>query len=402
MIKYLLGNNGEDLEKLFIASIKITKNSDLKKTLLKRIVFSIVLHIFSFFSILMILYKWNLDIEKYLLIPLLIILIPYSFLYHIKMRSILSWLSYASISKKKSTLEIASINFSEIAWNVYLYAIIEYSIINRATSDRDQGILATFTRIFNERFKTIFEIAENYLLPTITIEQIKIKNSLPKLNEIKDSIPKKLAAAFGYDFFESTVEVFSPIIYFLIILAGIITSYLLGLVLPDYFKFQLGGHKLFLIPLLMAIFLCSFIGNYIKIYTTSLKTIYYTIFYTMIIRPHEINKSIYINILNYLNHSDFDNPDTTSTDEKHTSEETNTNEINQKENVILQTQEIQELPKTLLETYNINPKILRASQKEMLKLRLEGKQDIEILNIFKKRGWPEDLITYLLEDNEII
>jgi hypothetical protein len=400
MLSYLLGNKGKDLENMFVTSFKLTQEGDLKTPYIQRILFSAVTHLLIFTSIMMIIYKLNSTAGFGLLFFSLLIVLPFAYLFHIQKRAQISWLAYASITNKSPTITEANTHIAKIGWSLRILAVIEYVIANRGNDSNENGGVWEFVKkIFIGLIVTVIDVAENYLLPTMVIEQKSIKDAIPDLLEMKENIPATLAGAFGFDLIGDAISSFSSIIYLGIILAGAALTFFLGKVVPVSMQTTIASWHLFLLPFIFSVFACSFIGSFIKISATSLKAIYFSIFYTSINRPHEIDEKYQDQITNYLNHQDSSLVGSIKTDLKQifpqTMEKKNSTHLKNEPNPA------PELTKETVhsgqeEIVNIKPEIMELAHKYVYQMRNKGASDQELAAFFTKKGWPTSVIKILL------
>lgn len=424
MLSYLLGNKGKDLENLFLTSFNLTKNGDLKTPYIRRLIFSAFLHTLSFLSVMMIFYRWNFGLGFGMIFFIAIVLMPYSFLYHIKMRALISYLSYACITNKKTTLDIANAKISEVAWSLRFLSLMEYLIANRGgENQKGEGVMSFLKNIIIGIIVAVIDVAENYLLPTIVIEQTSIKDAVPKLKQMKNNIPASLAGAFGFDMIGDAISSFSLLIYVGIFGAGAGISFALGSIVPVGLRTTLGGHQLFLLPAMFSLFFCHYIGSFIKISATSLKAIYFSIFYTSINRPLEIDEQYRDNVTNYLTFKDSSALDSFKKDVKnifpHTAKgpassiaKPNSNLINKnpvsKPSTQTATKASAEEVKEKVSTqktpgkssHHVKPELMANARSYVEKMQKTGSSNQEIIDYFTKKGWPVDITNQLLESNK--
>jgi hypothetical protein len=416
---------------MFITSFKLTQEGDLKTPYIQRISFSAFTHILIFTSIVMIIYKLNSTIGFGLLFFSLLIVLPLAYLFHIQKRAQISWLAYASITNKPATMAEANTRIANIAWSLRILAIIEYVIANRGNeSNENGGVWELVKKIFIGLIVTVIDVAENYLLPTMVIEQKSIKDAIPDLIEMKENIPASLAGAFGFDLIGDAISSFSSIIYLGIILAGAALTFFLGKIVPVSLQTTIASWHLFLLPFIFSVFTCSFIGSFIKISATSLKAIYFSIFYTSINRPHEIVEKYQDQITNYLNHQDSSLVGSIKTDLQNILPHTLGKKIEthhehqpshelpkqtMKSIVHAPKESDQNLPKTVSsnehstpdaenptheKAVHIKPETMELAHKYVFQMRNKGASDQELTTFFLKKGWPSSVIKILLTKEE--
>jgi hypothetical protein len=339
----------------------------------------------------MIFYKLHQGIGIFLMFFIAFIVGPYSYLFHIKMRATLSWLSYACITKKNTSRSEAESKISEIAWSLRFLAFIEFMIANRNQPDRaNQGMGEYIKQMIIGLVITVIDVAENYLLPTMVIEQVSVKDAVPKLTEMKSNIPATLAGAFGFDLIGDAISSFSILIYLGVFVGGLGISFLLGSIVPVSLRAVIAGHNFFLAPAILSLFICSFISSFIKISATSLKAIYFSIFYTSINKPLEIDETYRDSVTNYLK---FNN-DTTFTDTIKEEVRKIIPGVASRTSGIAPVLPTPQNPPA--KTYNVKPELIANAKSHIIKMKTQGSSDQQILEFFISKGWPQDLINELL------
>jgi hypothetical protein len=273
-----------------------------------------------------------------------------------------------------------------------MMALVEFLLKTKA-NDNEQGIWPMIKKMIIGMIETVLDVAENYLLPTVVVEQVSIADAVPKLVDMKNNIPAVLAGSFGFDLIGDAISAFSFIIYLVIAGIGFGIAYLLGPHVPLTLQFTFGQHQWFLMPALLSIFLCSFIGSFIKISATSLKAIYFTIFYVSINRANEIDEAYRESVTNYLNFKDssvidnikegfnnkFPHVDHVAAPVAHTTPAP-----------VIHTEPVKPATK-------VNPAIFEKAQKHVDTLKKDGHSDKEITDLLLKKGWPDDQIKLLLK-----
>lgn len=384
MLSYLLGNKGKDLENLFLTSFKLTKSADLRTPYIHRLIFSAIMHTIIFFIVLMIFHQWKIGIGFFLMFFSIIILGPYSFLFHIQMRAMISWMTYACITKRNTSESEAKERISEVIWSLRFLALVEF-LLKTKSNDNEQGLWPMLKRMFISMIEAVLDVAENYLLPTVVVEQVSLTDAVPKLIEMKNNIPAVLAGSFGFDMIGDAISAFSFIIYLVVLGIGGGIAYFLGPYMPHGLQFMFSNHQWFLIPIILSVFICSYIGSFIKISASSLKAIYFTIFYVSINRANEIDETYRDNITNYLN---FKNSSVVD---------------NIKEGLKKQFPHIEQTAAPVAHTdmskplTKVNPVIFEKAKQHVDALKKDGHSDREISELLIKKGWPEDQIKLLLK-----
>ena len=378
MLSYLLGNKGRDLENLFSSSFALIKAGNLKAPYMNRLIFSGALHCLLFSSLIMLIYKWHAGLGFFVMFFTLIALVPYSFLFHIKMRAQLSWLSYAGITNKPASTSAAKAQISKIAWSLRLLAMVELMLANReGENSKNSGIMNALKQMLIGLIATTVDVAENYLLPTIVIESTSIQNSVQKVIQMKKNIPASLVGAFGIDLIGNAVSSFSALIYLMIVAGGVGLSVLTSYLIPPALNTAIGGHHLFLFPLILSFFVCSYIRSFIKISATSLKAIYFSIFYTSINHPLEIIEIYRDKVTNYLNFNDSSYASALKKDLKSF------------------------LPNVskgpMVTSLAMDPELFQMVQMEIGAMQQSGRSDQEITELLLAKGWPKDQILTALQ-----
>ncbi len=260
MLEHLFGNRGKDLENLFAASFELIKNESMRKAYFHRLIFSGILHGLFLVSGLMFFYDWNRGLSVLLFVFSLFVLRPFSFFYHIRKRATISWYAYSGITGKNSNDELVRQKISEISWSLRILACAEIFIASAKStkSSEDRTFWDSIKEMLISILAAVFDVAENYLLPTMVIEQVSLKAAVPKLVDMKKNVPATLAGVFGVDLIAETVSAFGFIVYFLILCGGAFFALLLGAFVPPEMKTEIGKFHVFLLPFIASGFVCSY------------------------------------------------------------------------------------------------------------------------------------------------
>jgi hypothetical protein len=162
MLSYLLGNKGKDLENLFSTSFSLNKTGDFETPYMNRLIFSGILPGLLFFSSMMLFYKWNAGWGFLICLFTLMVLVPYAFFFHIRLRANLSWFSYAGITNKPSTNAAAQNQISKIAWSLRLLALIELLVATRQRENTENvGFVTALKQMIIGLIATVLDVAED-------------------------------------------------------------------------------------------------------------------------------------------------------------------------------------------------------------------------------------------------
>lgn len=309
MLTYFFGNKGSDLKYLLESSVKLFGEGQVLIASKKRLILSAFNHLLLLTGLLFVFYDFHRGPGSIMLAVSIFFMFPFSFFYHVRMRACQTWTIYTTITKNISSWQDAVTATGQVKWSLRFLAMIEFLIATRTeNSAKNQGF--SLTRILLSALETVFDVAEDFLLPAIVIEQKSITEVVPKLEQLKTNIPAALTGAFGLDLFGKAIASITFIVRALILLVGCVIGWIAAAnvpidyvtTIPESLRHSLTflPEKIVLIPVIAAVFFNSFMMRALKISVSSIKDTYFAVFYTSINRPLEIRENLRENLTNFL------------------------------------------------------------------------------------------------------
>jgi len=305
----LLGEKGSYIKNLFLASFRFLGDAVIRQVMINRIIFTSVAHALFLFAVISIVQHWHAGFGWLTLVGLIIIVYPWGFFYHISRRAYQVWLAYAKITGRPVTLDGAKKVAQPQRWRIRAFGLIEMSLANAANDGAaGGGITGILTSGIMLLLASVYDVAEEYLLPALLIEQSTFSQAAQKLQQLKQNIPTALAGSFGLDVFGGVISGFLFMVYGMIFLIGVGLSFGLARFLsPDWITFihvqipnMPQGLPVFWPPMLGGVVMIAWLHSVIKVVITSIKASYFSVFYTEINRPNEITPDYKNKVVSYL------------------------------------------------------------------------------------------------------
>lgn len=286
----------------------IGRDKDIKTPWIRMICYHLVMVSCFFYALLG--WWYDLPAEGWMLM-LAILLFLYKNFYQNRQEARLSWIVYETIighdpSYKGSVKESKQIKsqIRKLAW-----VDIGMSIAKRSKSS-EGGVLNFLVNLVISGLQEVWDLVNNYLLPSVAIDKMDIKPAVMAMKKLKDKVPETLVGVFGIDFIGSVVGRFMFPVYAFLVIIGLGLGYLA----PDYFpssKLPLANTTFTItyIPLVLAIFLGKLVSNIFSRAVAAVKVVYFTVFYTQITHPEDIADDLKEELLRYLKLDDVDEVD---------------------------------------------------------------------------------------------
>ena len=139
------------------------------------------------------------------------------------------------------------------------------------------------------------------MLPSVVIEEKKLKEIAPDLKSLKENVPATLAGVFGLDFAGDAVKKLLGGVAFLLVLLSVAAGWLLAFV-TDAGAVSLfsGAVTISWIPTYITLFLAVLVSGIAGKLVESIKVIYFTVFYTSIKQPQNITEELREDLTHYL------------------------------------------------------------------------------------------------------
>jgi len=161
-------------------------------------------------------------------------------------------------------------------------------------------VIIPFRFFFDIRQKA--NLLSHFMLPSIVIEQKKLKEIVPDLKSLKENVPATLTGVFGLDFAGNVITGIVVGVFVILFLVSIGIGWLIALV-SDVGVIHLFGDANFTIswiPGFIIIMIGTIASGIMKKIVESIKAIYFTIFYTSIKQPENIADDMKEELTHYL------------------------------------------------------------------------------------------------------
>ncbi|HLC86895.1 MAG TPA: hypothetical protein VJH65_01300 [Candidatus Nanoarchaeia archaeon] len=278
----------------------IGKDEDIKKPTIRMAVYSSIVTTLIFLSLFFLFSQTLQFLGVILLIFTILFLIPFGFFYYTRQKANQSWIVYNTITGKDISYSDAHLHTKTQKSKLRLIAFISLLMFLAKSRKREKnGIRAVIINLFLRFLEEVWDLLENYMVPSIVIEQKSIKETVPKLKSLKENIPATLVGVFGIDFAGKILTLLISWIYLLAFLISLGIGYLVALI-TDATVITMGGFSFSWVPVILMLYIVVLIGGIYKKVIESIKIIYFTIFYTSINRPKEIVSSMRGELTNYL------------------------------------------------------------------------------------------------------
>jgi hypothetical protein len=299
----MLGEKGQQILGLLHTSFSLLGREELRSLLTKRLIFSLICHGITLVAITTLVFKSHEGFGMFLLFVLVLVIYPYSFFYHVRMRARQTWFSYASITNHADPLTEAKRMVASQKWKLRLFAIVELALRHASNQDRKRrSIWQLLVASILALLEGIYKIAESYLMPTVVIDRLSLTDAAQKLRDITQHVPQTLAGVFGLDLLGSVTAGLLGLLFTVLLILGLGLGYILpqlDMVNPEY-TVNIGNVSLFLYPVLIALVFSSFIRASLRILVSSLQASYFAVFYTRINHASELTPERQSQVERYL------------------------------------------------------------------------------------------------------
>jgi len=287
----------------------IGKDEDIKTPMIKMGILTTILRIIFFLSLLTILTIQShqnvglIALSVLIWLIMAVILIPIRFFYDVRQKGNLCWVVYNTLCgtdisyrdavhhTKSQKNKLRALGFGELA--------LAYS----RTFKKDTGILIN---LFLGFLTEVWDLLSHFMLPSVVIEEKKLKEIAPDLKSLKENVPASLTGVFGLDFAGDAVKQLLLGAAFLLTLLSVAAGWLLTFV-SDAGAINLfanEGLSISWIPTYITLFLMALVFGIVGKLVESIKIIYFTVFYTSIKQPQNISEEMRADLTHYLTLSD--------------------------------------------------------------------------------------------------
>jgi hypothetical protein len=268
------------LANLIGSSFRLLGNAGVRDLLESRIFYTAFMHYLFLMAVTSLFYQFH-PVWGFIILICFLVLLPYAFFYHIKKRACICYLTYAQITRREAAIADARNVARQQKWNLRLFGFVELALSRAANSAIGQstgyGLFHFLVVGVMAILEGAFEVAEAYLLPTLMIENIRLKAAAGKLKSLKSHVPEVLAGTFGLDIFGGVASAMLSFVYIAIIVVSGLLAYFLPQLIPnlpcDVFHSSCDAeYHIFIFPVIFAVVLISFIKRVIRIIVTSMQS----------------------------------------------------------------------------------------------------------------------------------
>lgn len=311
-LRFAFGPKAQMVVSMMKSSFRLLGDDEIRQLLVARLVFALACHIVVLLGVSLITFNVFVGWGVVLLLLSVLVLYPYSFFYHVRMRARQTWFSYASITHHQNPLEEAGIIVGEQRWRLRVFAVLELAFRSASSANSGKkGGWRVIVGVLLAMLEGMFDIAKSYLMPAVVIDRLTLSDAITKLKELKGHIPQTLAGSFGLDLFGGVVSSLLTFIYIALFGLGAGASYVFtqyDIVPVEYmidYTFTNSSNAVieqhvFIFPVLVACIFISLLRRFIEVFVTSIQASYFAIFYTRINHADEIDPTIREQIDSYL------------------------------------------------------------------------------------------------------
>lgn len=212
-----------------------------------------------------------------------------------------AWLVSGALAGEKRTAAQAGARVKELAWTARKIALIDMLVAWLMALARSSGKAGSLVRVFMKGLEEVWDLLNNYLLPSAAVDGYGIRESVSRMGRLKDNVPETLAGVFGIDIAARAVGSIMAPIYLVLFIGSLALGLWVGDALPAFHAGDLreifqSVEADFLpdvmhfswLPVLIAIWLGKLGGVVLDRLTNSVKVIYFSIFYMRITHARAI------------------------------------------------------------------------------------------------------------------
>ncbi len=254
---------------------------------------------------------------------LLIAIIGFVYRYFFDTRQELrqAWLVSGALKGEERSASQAGARVKELAWTARKIALIDLLVAWLMALARSSGKGGALVRLFMKGLEEVWDLLNNYLLPSAAVDGYGIRESVSRMGTLKDNVPETLAGVFGIDIAARAVGSIMAPIYLVLFVGALALGLWVGDTFPAFYAGDL--RELFAsveagflpdelhfswLPVLVAIWLGKLGGVVLDRLTNSVKVIYFSIFYMRITHAEDIIPEIRDELDAYLR-MEADDPD---------------------------------------------------------------------------------------------
>ena len=282
----------------------IGRDEDIKTPMIKMGIFTTILRIIFFLSLLTILTLQShqnvglIALTVFLWLIMVAILIPLRFFYDVRQKGNLCWVVYNTLCGKDISYRDAVGHTKSQKGRLKALGLGELVLDYSRTFKKDSGLLIN---LFLGFLTEVWDLLSHFMLPSVVIEEKKLKEIAPDLKSLRENVPATLAGVFGLDFAGDAVKQLLAGLSFLLVLLSLAAGWLLSFV-TDAGAISLfsGALSISWIPTYITLFLVTLVFGIAGKLVESIKVIYFTVFYTSIKQPQNITEELREDLTHYL------------------------------------------------------------------------------------------------------
>ncbi|OPL18431.1 MAG: hypothetical protein AVO35_13360 [Candidatus Aegiribacteria sp. MLS_C] len=278
----------------------IGRDEDIKTPMIKMGIFTTILRIIFFLSLLTILTIEShenvglIALTVLLWLIMVAILIPMRFFYDVRQKGNLCWVVYNTLCGKDISYRDAVGHTKSQKGRLKALGLGELVLVYSRTFKKDSGLLINLFLGF------LTEVC-HFMLPSVVIEEKKLKEIAPDLKSLRENVPATLAGVFGLDFAGDAVKQLLAGLSFLLVLLSIAAGWLLSFVTgAGAVSLFSGAFTISWIPTYITLFFVVLVFGIAGKLVESIKVIYFTVFYTSIKQPRNITEELREDLTHYL------------------------------------------------------------------------------------------------------
>ncbi len=281
------------------------KDEDIKTPLIKMIIFTTIIRILFFISLIPIFTAHtheNIGLIVFSILTmifLVLVIIPFRFFFDIRQKANQSWIVYNTLCGKDISYQDSVDHTKSEKGKLRIIGVVDLLITYGKAGRNENNFLMNLLFGFLEE---VWDLLSHFMLPSIVIEQKKLKEIVPDLKSLKENVPATLTGVFGLDFAGNVITGIVIGVFAILFLVSIGIGWLIALV-SDVGVIHLFGDANFTIswiPGFIIIMIGTIASGIMKKIVESIKAIYFTIFYTSIKQPENIADDMKEELTHYL------------------------------------------------------------------------------------------------------
>lgn len=224
-----------------------------------------------------------------------------------------AWLVSEALKGEKRSAAEAGARVKELAWTARKIALIDLLVAWMMSMARRNGKAGALVRLFMRGLEEVWDLVNNYLLPSAAVDGYGIRESVSRMGTLKDNVPETLAGVFGIDIAARAVGSIMAPVYGVLFVGSILMGLWVGEAVPAFYAGDVremldNAEATFLpdemhfswLPVLIALWLGKLASVVLDRLTNSVKVIYFSIFYMRITHSGDIIPEIRGELDSYL------------------------------------------------------------------------------------------------------